>query len=359
MTTVTTLESPNIRTRHLGIGQPQRLNKARQVGDTTKPLLRAALDHYLVKPEENRKAGTHPLQALEQATENILQLLWEAVAHSVVITVEPGKKITAPVLQNLQQMKRGTLGGLLPPFTKPQPSAELASRWPDAACVSGLCLADPLFISFRDQVVETLALYVSDLVDAGLLGFIIECDATQAAYSYVIRAVEISPTSVTRQPTIREYNADAPPGLRTTYTTTTDAAGKSRHTTQEHVHHLTGSQTIPLTTFTQRPPQRIVEFRKSIPNWVIPFLAVTEGTIVREEIHTMDEYHTQWQTSVSTAIKASPAISLGDLVLAGWSDTDFTVEAQTRQAAEEKSSLGGFLLSAAALGVLVFVFRKL
>lgn len=358
MNITTTQDIPDIRARNIGIGLPQRRSEAKRVGNSTALLLRSALDRGLLDQESTIPKRDHPIQCFEKAAKSIVQVLHAAVSHSVVITPAPGKVIPTLVLQDLQTRKRTALRELLPSFHLQPPPAALTSRQPDATLATGsMCLCDALFASWRDSVANTLASYIVDMVDAGLLGFVMERAGNRIAYTYVIRAAEISPSSVKQHPTTVLFKPQEPLGSRRIHTTTTEAEGQSRHATEEHVHHLADSQTVPLGTATCPLPQRLVEFRRIIPSWLFPFLTVTEGTIVQEEVHTRDEYQTQWQTTVSTVIKASPAICFGDLVLAGWSDTDFEIDAKTRLATKQ-IGLGGIVLGGLALGALILVCPK-
>jgi len=283
--------------------------------------------------------------------------LQSSVMHSVVIIIEEGRSIPADVLQDLKKKKKASVDRLLPQFHLPQMTADQGNQPSGAMAATGAqCLSDSQVKSYRNEVITALQEYCAELINAGLLGFVISRDS-EPAYSYVLRTAKISPDSVKHHPTDVKYDTSAPQGSRTIYTDVIEARGKACHTTAEHAHYLADARTVPLSGFIKPLPQRVRELEADMPAWLKHYVTVMEGTIIREEVHEREDeaYETKWQSVVKRVYKASPAFTLGDLVLAGWSNDDFKLDENTKRASQgEGPGIGGIVCGIAALGLLIW-----
>ncbi len=349
--------SPTLRQRGWGIGQNGRAQPASRACDRTRTVLETMIDQRLISAiGHGTGPAARPLAVLDATARLIVKALNAAVEHSAVITIAAGKKIPAANYQELLQRKRAALNKLLPTHHHPAASVVLQHMWPAGTPVSGArCLMDSAFHAHRTRVIDAIASYASELVSHGLLGFTMESDSAPA-YSYTLHTMELDPAVFTSKQTVT-VNPTAPEGQRTTYTTRSKGSGTARHVTAEHVHHLgADAQTVPFDRTRVKLPQRVAAFKRQLPPWVTPYLTLTTGTITREEVHERDQYHTQWQSDVIISQwKASPALVLGEIVLAGWSDSDFASERQTMQAITSGGHAGWWLLGGIAAAVAICI----
>lgn len=176
-------------------------------------------------------------------------------------------------------------------------------------------------------IVDALVRYVESLVAEGFLGFVVYRGAgATGAYAYPLRRVTPRWWSWGRlwETVMVREDPQAPEGQRVTYQKIARAWGKAEFVTEAHVHHLREMSEAPLNDFRgwTAAPRRVRLLCREIPGVVGPFLRVITGKIIEEEVHVRDE-RTQWLTStVIKTWKDSPAIVMGDVVLAGWSSDE-------------------------------------
>lgn len=351
------MSSTTLRQRQWGIGQRQRSVQARRASDNSRIVVQTAIDQRLIGiVGQDTSDSSRPLAVLYATACRIVEVLKDAVGHSVAVTVTSGKKMPAANYQDLLLRKQAGIKKLLPIYHYPTPPTGLQNKWPPATSVSGAsCLMDSAFQAYRTQVIDSITGYACQLISHGLLGFTMGPDSTQA-YSYTLHAMELDPGVFTSEQTV-EVDPTAPEGQRTTYTTRSKGSGATRHVTAEHVHYLgADAKTVPFKTAGVNFPQRVIPFKRTLPEWIIPYLTLTTGTIIHEEVHECDQYHTQWQSDVITnQWKGSPALTLGEIVLAGWSDSDFESEQQTRQATSSGGNAGWWVLGGIAAAVAICI----
>jgi hypothetical protein len=72
-------------------------------------------------------------------------------------------------------------------------------------------------------------------------------------------------------------------------------------------------------------PQRVQDFLRAIRKWLLPFLRIIDGTIVRKQTGTTT---TVLRTEVRTVLKPDPVIAIGDHVLVGWCPEEVEKDAE-------------------------------
>lgn len=349
------LDRPHLREQDWGVGQTGRAQLAERMATQTRPLLQAIIDSRLIQtigviPGE---AG-RPLFALAAAADDVACALQSAVTHSVAVTVVKDKKVPAANYRDLTERKQVSLRPQLPSFDYPVLPEELRRRWRQSSACAQVCLTDSLFLSYRSAVVEALGGYARELIKCGLLGFMMDSD-TEPGYTYTVHTVEVDPDGFETLQSV-SFNEEAPAGNRRTYTTRSKGKGSSRHVTVEHVHFLgSDHRTVPFRPGGEPLPQRVRALQETLPKWLVPHLTLTTGSIVREEVHERDEYATEWESEVITQqSKASPALSLGVIVLAGWSNSDLESDLQTARAVSSSLHPGWLVLGGVAAAVVLF-----
>lgn len=349
--------SPTLREQQLGMGQSLRAWQAKQASQRTRLVLDTMINHRLISTigqSTSIFSRALALFALRTTAAEIVTALQAAVEHSVVVTIAPGKTIPAANYQEMLRRKQAVIKELLPSYHYPTAPAELLKNL-GTDTISALM--DSSFQTYRTQVIDSIANYASELISNGLLGFTTGSNSAPA-YSYTLHTMELDPSVFTSEQQI-DFNPTAPQGERTTYTTRSKGSGAGRHVTAEHTHYLgADAKTVSLKTARVSLPQRVTALKRTLPEWTLPYLTVTTGTIIREEIDERDQYHTEWQSDVITdQWKGSPALTLGEIVLAGWSDSDFESDQQIRLAITANNGdaglwiLGG-LVAAAAIYIL-------
>lgn len=206
-----------------------------------------------------------------------------------------------------------------------------------------------------EWLASALAAYAGQLVRSGDLGIVVyRGDDGTAAYTYSLRRMQISADAAVEDGGSKVIAEDpgAPDKERKTYAKLEHIAGEARIIKAEHVHHLRGATEVPLPDFRGQKPLRVETLLTALPPWVLPHLHVLEGTIVQEEEYGLDEETGRIVvTRVVKTWKMSPAITLGDLVLTGWSSDDLTVDEQPYRS----SGTGKKLLVAGVVAVLLLL----
>lgn len=266
----------------------QRITTARQVANRFRPIIRQVLGLEELGERPRRWAG-----------ENVTEFLNQCIRQSIVVDAAGSE--TRACLQ------KETFRQLQPVYQGPVLVGE-----------------DP--VRHREAVADALAQHVEQLVLGGFLGTVVYQEGTTGAYSYVLRRV-IVPWWATAREVGRVDSVDrmAPHGERATYRLIAKMRGTVRHVTEVHVHHLRDLAQTTYQEFTGPVPIRVVELQREASTWLRMFdrhLRVLTGTIVEEEIHLRDERTQELRSKVVKTWKDSPAIVLGDLVLAGWSSDD-------------------------------------
>lgn len=357
MSTTALITSPGLREQELGIGQSLRAWQATQASRRTRLVLDTMIKQRLINTiGQDTGIFSRPLALLvlhTTATE-IVTALQAAVEHSVVVTIATGKKIPNANYQDLLQRKRASVKPLLPIYHYPSLPADLQNKWPLTTPVNGpSCLMDSAFQAMCTQVVDSVTNYACELMANGLLGF---TRGSNSAYSYTLHTMELDPSAFTSEHTV-ETDPTARWGERITDTMWSKGSGAARHVTTEHTHYLgADTKTVPLKTTRVNLPQRVATLKRTLPEWTLPYLTVTTGTIIREEIDERDQYHTEWQSDViTTQWKRSPALALGEIVLAGWSDSDFESECRIRLAIIADGHAGLWILGGLAVAAVICI----
>lgn len=348
---------PTTRQRKLGIGQSMRAWQASCASKQTRFLVTTIINQRLIAATcQDANASSGPFAVLNSTANLIVKALKTAVEHSVVATVASGKKIPLANYQDILERKRAAIKELLPSYHYPDIPGKLQNKWGADTPVSGACcLMDDAFQGYRTQVVDSVANYACELMANGLLGFTMGSNAT-SAYSYTLQTMELDPNTFTSEHTV-DVDPTAIQGQRTTYATRSKGSGVTRHVTAEHTHHLgADAKTMPFKAARIKLPQRVIPFTRTLPEWLLPYLTITTGTIIREEIDERDQYHTEWKSDVITdQQKGSPALALGEIVLAGWSDSDFELERQTKQAVTSNKHTGLWVLGGLAVAATICI----
>lgn len=355
----------DLRAGGLGVDQPGRPQDALRAAESARPLLWKILRRQL----SEIAATDDPRQTLATLAALVPGFLRECVRCNLVVHdgSSPHAKLIEDERRDVEWQK---LQKILPGFETPQPPDELVALLAAARSFAAH-LDDPRFQTFQTQVVDAQVRYIAEMIGCGTAGAVLYRKWNEAAYSYVVRAVDLSIDTV--EPKLEKVSRDpaAPLGQRVEYRATVHASGLADHVTEEHVHHLQPASERTFADFkndcggsflrghrparqssTGRPiPARVAELCEAVPGWLAPHLTVMEGKIVEEEVHRRDAYQTKWESTIVKTWKDSPAIALGDVVLTGWSESDM-------QKAEEKGSdwskwaLGG---AAAITGLFLLV----
>lgn len=251
------------------------------------------------------------------AASDLAHLARQTVHASVVI-----KASSQTRSQDLAKAKRAVIEKLLPTFKSSRVPYDLVL--PKPVTLAEL-RAHRGYSEAREAAVRSLVDDATQLVECGLLGRRIydrTAAANHGAYSYILRHVTES-LEVSSTPWKETgYDPKAPLGSRRTMQRAKKRHAWERNLTEQHVHHLENISLSPFATYTKSLPSWAQPLRKIVPTWVKPDVQVIEGKIVREEVSILDNYTREWESTVVEQEKLSPAIVLGDLVLAGWSDQD-------------------------------------
>lgn len=98
---------------------------------------------------------------------------------------------------------------------------------------------------------------------------------------------------------------------------------------ERHEHHVYNAARHQLPAKNVKKPRFVTTFLKSVPWWLAPHIFIIEGDMMRDEV-CISEQHISTR-SVENEISRrlirqgrllSPAVTLGDFVLTGWSDRD-------------------------------------
>lgn len=201
---------------------------------------------------------------------------------------------------------------------------------------------DPDHQKAKAQVAAAVASYAGELLRSGELGFVVyRGEAGTAAYTYCLRRVYLAPGTVPGTPVKQEGSSlrwdvvaddpDAPEGERRIYGDLEVIDGQCRIVKEQHVHHLRRVRERELIHFRDSKPLRVTRLLATLPQLVLPHLRVIEGTIVQEEEYGLDEDTGRIvATRIAKTWKDSPAVTLGDLVLTGWSSDDLAEERPSR-----------------------------
>lgn len=179
------------------------------------------------------------------------------------------------------------------------------------------------------ELAESLVAHIEGLIRGGELGYVLYRGARGAwGYSYVLHLVKVSVRRFTDLGRDREISFDkaAPLGKRRTYAGEVELQGEASLLREEHVHHLRGAKAAALSKWKGRAPWRVGELLKVVPDWIRPHLQLIEGKIIEEEIHTTELRTGTVMLTKRRVWKDSPALVLGDLVLAGWSSDDLAAD---------------------------------
>lgn len=187
------------------------------------------------------------------------------------------------------------------------------------------CILSTLQERFQQGVTHVLRLFtwwLHLLVECEFVGLVEWTDVDVARYHYFLRQRSASTLKEEQKQKVK-VDPSQPAGQRTTYTNTTERTIRRQDFQEHHVHHIVNARVWDLEEYPDPVPYRVVEFLNEVPGWLRPLLQIVSGDITTEEVlrrNTSDR--TVVESEITSVYKASPAVTLGDFALMGWSADD-------------------------------------
>ncbi len=188
--------------------------------------------------------------------------------------------------------------------------------------------ADQLLVELKrevdigiDSMMKQFCLWLDLLVSKEYVG-IVHFTGPKVGHYYYFRPYTTERVEVTNH---NETSVDltVPFGQQTTYTTIEGRRYKITESVERHDHHIVRARIDTLGDYTGTIPDRIVRALNGAPDWLRPHLRVVSGDITKEVVRQrVVREHEEFHERVTSTYKGSPAITLGQHALMGWSDDD-------------------------------------
>ena len=113
-----------------------------------------------------------------------------------------------------------------------------------------------------------------------------------------------------------------PQGQRTTYEKREGKLVEVTRDLERHDHDIVNMQVHTVAEYPDQMPLRVVEFLNHAPAFILPYLRIVSGTIIREQVRKRTLGVELEDTRTVSTWLDSPAITLADYVPVGWSEKD-------------------------------------
>ena len=285
--------------------------------------LLALHDHAALDKKGVIDAYTHDLALLKRHIEEFEACIRRAIYYSILKgkntygKYEDADKETASTWTSLKEQ--------IPPLAQ-APLLELPAT---RAAKESAVLLQELKEEFGlgvERVLALLALWLQLLAERQFVG-LIEWTAEDVCRYHYFRYQQIA--EVVDIQNRQEITADPSKdyGQRVTYTGIQDKTVRQRMFQERHVHHVALADHCTVREYTDRVPERVRDFVRSIPEWLVGEIGVASGTITQEEIIRLNvEDQTTVESTAVSVSKGSPAVTLGEFALIGWNTDDVAKE---------------------------------
>lgn len=263
-------------------------------------------------------AYKHDLQLLRERVTGFENCVKEATRASIVATKEVTWDQARSQTKKLWEQLKGEI-----PSVGRQPLLLLDHQLAAQPAADILSTLQKRFEQGVDKVLLLVTCWLHLLVEHELVGLVEWTDYDVARYHYFVHDQRQETLKEERRQTV-DVDESQPLGQQTTYATVRDRTVRTQRYLERHVHHIVDAAVHDLETYPRRVPARVAEFLNTgVPDWLRPLLQIVSGEITTEEIirrKTNDQ--TAVESTIESVIKSSPAVTIGNFALVGWSSDD-------------------------------------